>query len=316
MGQMSQRVLFLRRYRAFQGGHLKVWDYFQHVRSAEGVTPSIWFAPDSVWDDANPWTPMRDRVLSSWTWQDADILFLAGMDWQFLDESNRQRSPIPVINLIQHVRHADPGDKRRPFLSHKAIRICVSQEVADAIQQTGLVNGPVFVIPNGIDLGLLPPVMPYYERDIDVLVVGTKQPSQAARVGRQFRAEVLTDRVPRTEFLRTLARSRTVVFLPNPTEGFYLPALEAMALGCVVICPDCVGNRGFCLDGENCLRPDYQADAIRHAITRAQSMTEHVRLTLIETARHTAAQHGLDHERTSFLSILRQTHQIWANASS
>jgi len=313
---VTQRVLFLRHYADFRGGHLKVWDYFQHVRAANDFEPRIWFTPDSVWDDTNPWSAMRHEVLSSWTCRDADILFLAGMDWQFLDETTRRHPSIPVINLIQHVRHADPVDKRHPFLRHQAIRICVSQEVADAIQQTGLVNGPVHVIPNGIDLGLLPPVLPHDERDTHLLVVGTKQPAQADRLGHRLRAEVLTDRVQRTEFLHRLARSRIVVFLPNPTEGFFLPALEAMALGCVVVCPDCTGNRGFCLDGINCYRPAYNIDAIASAVKTASSLSSTSRQVMIDAAIATAARHSLAHERTSFLSILRQTHQIWSHATS
>ena len=30
----------------------------------------------------------------------------------------------------------------------------------------------------------------------------------------------------------------------------------------MVVCPDCIGNRSFCLTGENCFRPDYDEDAI------------------------------------------------------
>jgi len=53
------------------------------------------------------------------------------------------------------------------------------------------------------------------------------------------------------------------VFLPNQKEGegFYLPALEGMAVGTLVIFPDCIGNRSFCLSGYNCFRPDYTTES-------------------------------------------------------
>ena len=50
-----------------------------------------------------------------------------------------------------------------------------------------------------------------------------------------------------------MARARVTLYLPNRLEGFYIPALEGMALGTLVVCPDSVGNRSYCRDGENCL---------------------------------------------------------------
>ena len=41
--------------------------------------------------------------------------------------------------------------------------------------------------------------------------------------------------------------------LPRAEEGFYLPALEAMASGCLVVTLDCIGNRGFRRHDDNCL---------------------------------------------------------------
>ena len=85
---------------------------------------------------------------------------------------------------------------------------------------------------------------------------------------------MLTEHVPRDEFLDAMRRARVTLFLPNEEEGFYLPALEGMALGTIVVCPDCVGNRSFCLPGVNAFRPDYRlmswcrdgdsAHAVRH----------------------------------------------------
>jgi hypothetical protein len=259
-------VLFYRRYRQFQGGHLKVFHYFRHLASSPHYRPLVYFDPESVWDESNPWNGWKDYCVERWEPHRADVLFLAGMDWLALPEARRGRWPKPVVNLVQHVRHADPGQPLHAFLDHRAVRICVSPEVLRAILATGRVNGPAVCIPNGIDLSELPDPWPGPQRRGRVVVCGLKKPELAARLGSAlaglgFSVEVLTERLPRPRFLRHLAQAEVAVFLPNDTEGFYLPALEAMALGAVVVCPDCVGNRSFCVDGVNCLRPVYTAES-------------------------------------------------------
>lgn len=62
------------------------------------------------------------------------------------------------------------------------------------------------------------------------------------------------------------------MLLPNQTEGFYLPALEALALGTVVLCPDAIGKRGFCRPGWNCLQPGYNAPDIVGAVRQVLRM--------------------------------------------
>ena len=52
------------------------------------------------------------------------------------------------------MRHAE--EPRRQWLRYRAVRICVSPEVTDAVAATGMCNGPLITIPNAIDLGSLP----------------------------------------------------------------------------------------------------------------------------------------------------------------
>lgn len=315
---MTVRVLFRRDYRRFFGGHLKVWDYYNHVRAMPGVEPQIYFTPGSVWDETNPWRDERARVLSRWEPAATDVLFLAGTDWEALDPQDRERPPRPIINLIQHVRQADPGDRRFPFLSHPATRICVSPEVAGALRATGRVNGPIHTIPNGIDLEALPAPRPEAEREIDLLVVGVKRlllPRKLAltlgwRLARALdrppgRIEFLLRKVPRHTFLGLLSNARVALFLPNRTEGFYLPALEAMALETLVVCPDVIGNRSFCHDGENCLRPSYDERALVEATRRALTLDGAARANMIARGLASAAAHSLTAERAAFHRLLR-----------
>ncbi len=101
------------------------------------------------------------------------------------------------------------------------------------------------------------------------------------------------------------------MLLPNATEGFYLPALEAMALGTLVICPDCVGNRSFCIPDENCLRPTYDEPAIVAAVRAALALPAATTNAMLAAARATAQRHSIQTERAAFLAVLNDLAQIW-----
>ena len=306
-------MLFFRDFDRFRGGHLKVWDYFNHVLASPRHDPLIKLSPRSVWDDTNPWTSVPDRVVED---TDADVYFLAGLDWLHL----RPRRPgAPVLNLVQHLRHADPANPRYDLLRERAIRICVGPEVAEAIRATGKVNGPVFTIPNSIDLGALPRPVPRAMRQLDLLVLSPKKPQRAltqdlverlTRPGR--RVLVLTERVPRTRLFDHLNDARVLLVLPNRQEGFCLPALEGMAMGTAVVCPDCVGNRSFCVPGETCFRPAYDADAIVRDVEAALAASDADAEQLITRGRAMAVAHDIADERARFLGILDDLEALWA----
>jgi glycosyltransferase involved in cell wall biosynthesis len=280
------------------------------------------FSPESVWDATNPWTEARECVLADHEEVDFDVVFVSGTDWRrVIPEDERPAYSRPVINLVQHVRHACPDDPlgRRMLLRHKAIRICVSSEVERAITATGLVRGPVFTIPDAIDAAEVQCVARAAgPRDIDVLVAANKQPELGARIARRLSSpertvHLVDSRIPRAELLALTGRARVTVFVPNPKEGFYLPALEGMAAGTLVVCPDCIGNRSFCLPGENCFRPDYDQDAIVAAAEEAlgdEARSEILRTRALEAVR----AHDMPGERQAFLDILDRVNELWAAA--
>jgi len=251
---------------------------------------------------------------------DFDVLFLSGIDWRaMIPIGERDEYRRPIINIVQHVWHACPNDRlnRHRFLPHKAIRICVSPEIAKAILRTGRVRGPVFTIPNALELDALEADRAP-ARDIDVLVAANKQPELGRAVAARLRApgrvvELVAERIPRDALLDLMRRARVSVLVPNPKEGFYLPALEGMALGTLVVCPDCIGNRSFCLPGENCFRPDYDEDAIVAAA--AEALRDDARAQALRArALETAAAHDMPGGRRAFLDILDRVDELWATA--
>ena len=314
-----KKVYFHRDYRGFTGGHLKVWDYFNHVETAEGYRAEIYFTPQSVWDNQNPWLVLHDRILPEWRPDQAEIVFLAGLDWLSIDKAQRDHFSRPVINLVQGLRHSDPSDARFALLGYRAVRICVGPEVTAALRATGQVNGPIFTIPNGIDAGLLTEPMPHAARRYDLLIVGLKAPVLADELAGVLKVQYpkmrllgLTKPIPRSAFLETLNAARTALLLPCLKEGFYLPAVEAMMLRTLVVCPDVGGNRTFCRDGETAIVPiRYELSALLAAINRVVVLGETAREALITRAARTAALYSLSRERAAFHDILAKIREIW-----
>jgi glycosyltransferase involved in cell wall biosynthesis len=308
-------VLFYRNFRKFKGGQLKVWDYFNHVLASPGFTAKVEFSPKSKWDRTNPWWNAKEYVVDSGRSVRPDVFFVAGRDWVMLDQHPDAGPNIPVVNLVQQVRHADPRNNRFEFLSRKAIRICVSEEVAQALRETGLTQGPLIVIPNGLDLESLP-VSNDVARDVDVLIAAFKQPELGEKLERRlkrpgWRIEVLSKLLPRHEYLNRIRQARTTVFLPNEVEGFYLPPLEGMALETLVVCPDCVGNRSFCLPGHNAFRPNYTLEELVLDAESALSLSPDQAQQIRANAWRTVETHSLLRERQAFLDVLQNIDRLW-----
>lgn len=88
------------------------------------------------------------------------------------------------------------------------------------------------------------------------------------------------------------------VFLATPLveEGFYLPGLEAMAAGAIVLSPDAGGNRAYCDFGENCLRVGFDdagsyAEALRSLRSTSPGEVERLRRNgYATTGRHTLSR--------------------------
>ena len=180
-------------------------------------------------------------------------------------------------------------------------------------------RGPVFTIPNGIDIAEMDAVPTPPERDVDLLIVAAKQPRLGRRLAERLAApcrEIVLVRhyEARPALLAQMARARVTLFLPNQLEGFYIPALEGMALGTVVVCPDCVGNRAYCKDGVNCLMPEYDEDAMVDATESALSMGPDAHAAMIAGGGATVRAHSLEQEREAFLRVLAELDDLWAAA--
>lgn len=326
---MKKRVLFYRQLLSYNsgtnGGHLKVRDCFNHVEHSDKYKPFVFFSKDTRWFDnpGNYWLPFRDEALSEWKILPDDVLFFSGKDWEVLSEEERIQPPVPIINIVQP-RHTREDDPRREFLKYPAIRIAKSEKGAEILKAHG-VNGPLYVIPDSIDLSLFDNSK---EKDIDLLILGLKQEALAKRIGRRigfynwirrkgWRIEMqLPPKLPtRKDFIDLLSRAKTVLCLPlddeRGFEGFYLPALEAMALGGLVVVPHAIGNVGHCKDGINCIVPEFSYKDLVDKTIEALEMQEEARKRLIANGFETANEHSLENERKSTLALIENAYDIW-----
>ena len=313
---MSARrcMLFHRDFRAFTGGHGKVYDWYAHVAAHRAWRASIYFTPESRRDDDNPWISAGIEPAADWQPERAQALFLAGSDWQAATGA----SPVPpVINLIQGIRHADPGHVLNGYLSRPAVRVCVSTTVADALRASGRVRGPIEVIEAGIDVAALAALGDAAPARHAVLVDAIKQPTLGETVATHLAAHgiahtLLQSPLPRTDYLRLLAQHAVCLLLPMATEGFYLPALEAMAIGRAVVVPDAVGNRTYLEPGRNALVPNPQPQAL--ATTAIDLMHDATQRALMAGAgRITARRFTLERERTAVHALLDRIDTLWAS---
>lgn len=312
----KKKVIFYRDFQHYTGGHQKFADYFAHLQSSPNFNPAIAFSSSSRWDASNPWFPTYQQQQVNYLPENYDYAFLAGMDWQIYLTSARPQNQ-PVINLIQHVRHADPSQPMHKFLSEPALRIGVSPEVTEAIRATGKVNGPLFTIANGIDI----PVLELQQKLHDLFIFGPKNPQLAVQLKdslaqQGINAFCVTDWLPREDLLTLLASSRIAVMLPSQTEGFYLPALESMRYADITIVPDCIGNRSFCHNRQNCLIPEYNTPALAAAIREAlQMLHQPEQLNIFKrNCAATLEYHSLQRERTEFLTLMSQVDDIWKSS--
>ena len=325
-----RRVWFYREYERFFGGHLKHAHYFDHVRRMPGFAPVITFGGEpgheSLLDERGRlWPAGSGGTVPCWEPEPGDVFFVEGaLDWPYLIDNGLETFPNPRINLIQHVRHAHEDNVRYRFLSERAIRICVSQEVADAIAATGRTNGPILTIPNGVDVTPFEPGADgspagFDARPLPVTIVGYKSPELARALSERLDAEgighrLLAELLDRDTFLGLLSDTRIAVCLPRPEEGFYLPALEAMASGCLVVTLDCIGNRGFCHHEENCLVASHDAGSLFDTTRNALAMSDPECARMHGRARETAVEHSLEAERARFHAVLANVDRLWGEA--
>ncbi|MCB1560421.1 MAG: glycosyltransferase, partial [Xanthomonadales bacterium] len=316
---LMKTILFRRDFRGPTGGHLKVWDYFCHVLASARYRPQIYLTPSSVREAVNPWASANCRTLENWNPASAGALFLAGLDWEALPHCERRTPGRPVINLIQGMRHLDPQDPRHAFLEYPAVRICVSRAIKRRLDACDQVRGPVIHVHAGIPF--IDQAQVWAEGvakkfDHDVFIVALKRRSVGKAVAEElrrcgWRVDILTSWVEREQFLSRLRAGKVVVTLPLSFEGLYLPALEAMMAGSLLVFPKVEAATDYAEDGSNCHLCDHSVESIVQTVDRALGMSPAEANQMRQSAIETTKRFSLDRERREFLEVLDNLDAIW-----
>lgn len=285
------------------GGQIKSRDYLLHCLAHPQLDPYVYFTDAALYQEAALWAGVpKERVLERVDVAQFDLFFISGRNWKYVPKQLQRK---PVINLLQSISECSEGAPEARYFRRPALRICVSQGVADA--SAPYRNGDAFVIPNGIPLDIFRPAAS--RREGSVLIWGRKDGSfgvclreELARRG--VTAELLIDYLPREIWAGKLAETDVFVGLPHAQEGFFLPALEAMASGASVVCAGATGNESFCLPDRTCLSPAHRdlmghVEAVERLLTD-NGLSERVRLGGIAMA----PSFSLEAERARFYRLL------------
>lgn len=306
------------------GGVVKCMDYAVHAESI-GLSVRI-FSPESP-RSANKlfrrkdFARLRDGGASfhsryELAFEPESIYFFSlPSDFESIEPLMRSGlEPGNIIHIIQNTRHAaswfENGYAIR-LLSRPMRRIAISKIVSDAIKPFVNPDSECKVIP----LGHKADYFSKYRRS------GFKSPlrigytSWKSDFGHRLRDIFSGDRrfvfKSIDEFVNwpTLRKfySSIDVFVGTPLEkeGFYLPGLEAMAAGCIVLMPDAEGNLAYCNYGENCIFYELEnVESARKAIIDIRDAETSQIQSIRTSANNTVEEFSLENERRLFAQFV------------
>lgn len=220
-----------------------------------------------------------------------------------------------VIHAVRGVRHATPsfaGGYALRLLSRPMARITTNDIVLNAIKPYLNPSSLIEVITVAHDTDFF-----FKERaggvDSPVKVAYTTWKSDVGdRVASLLNGSGFEFSAVRThaswEELRTLYHWADVFLAtPRSEEGFYLPGLEAMAAGAIVLVPDVGGNRTYCDFGVNCLPVEFEdassyAEVLRALKWEKPENVDRMRRKGYETLK----EHTWDREERQFDAFLQR----------
>jgi hypothetical protein len=312
------------------GGVVKIFDYVGHAR-ALGYAVNVW-SPEPVEPDGalfampsfaayldDPQVTFTTR--RSFTVGEDDLVMVSLPPNLNLAEKRLAdgMSPERIIHIIQNTRHVNTawlrGEGTR-VLTRPAARISISRIVAETIEPWLDKRGLHRVINLGHDAAYFAK-----ERAGDLRSDGPSAPIKVAHTAwksdigdrvehalesdDRFTFRAIRDTATWPE-LRELYRWADVFLCaPGPQEGMYLPGLEAMAAGALVVTPDVEGNMSYCRPGENCVLVGYEdvADYVRALQRLAEAGDEEIDALRAE-GYATTPDFALDAERRGFADFL------------
>ena len=223
-------------------------------------------------------------------------------------------SPERIIHLIQNVRHANPAWLRglpSRLLAWPAARISLTSITGDVITPWLDERGLHEVIPLGHETGffLSPDRTPALGSPVRVGYTTWKS-NLGDRVAdevspSQFDFRAIRQPASWAELRELYHWADIFLATPGPEEGFYMPGLEALEAGCLLVTPDVGGNMAYCRPGDNCrLVPYEDVEGYASAIGELAALPESEILRYRRRGSESVEPFSLEQERARFLSYL------------
>jgi Glycosyl transferases group 1 len=255
------------------GGVVKVFDYVNHARSLgyepviacpEPYKPGLPLFEIPRFSGISPDNGFKFTDLEKVTVGPHDLAFLSWPTHYEIVEPRLSRwtRHEQVIFIVQNVRWANPsftGGYALRLLSRPMARIMTNDVVLEAVKP--------YLNPSSMsEVILLGNESSFFAKERrgglgnPVKVGYTTWKSgvgdEVARIladDRRFEFRAIREPVGWKELRELYHWSDVFLATPLVEEGFYMPGIEAMAAGAVVISSDAGGNRAYCRFGENCV---------------------------------------------------------------
>src|SRR5918995_1625489 len=303
------------------GGVVKIMDYVNHARSLgyepviacpEKYKPGLPVFQIPRFSDISPGNGIKFTDLEKVSVAPHELAFLSWpTHYEILEPRlSRWTRHEQVIFIVQNVRWANPsftGGYAVRLLSRPMARIMTNDVVLEAVKP--------YLNPSPMNEGiLLGNQSSFFAKEraggfgSPVRVGYTTWKSgvgdEVARMladDPHFEFRAIRDPVGWQELRELYQWSDVFLATPLIEEGFYMPGLEAMAAGAVVISSDAGGNRAYCRFGENCVEGGFEdagdyVDALEGL--RAAGVEEIRRLR--QSGYQVVGRHTLESERERF----------------
>ena len=309
------------------GGVVKIFDYVNHARAMGYETviccPEPYDAKAPLFENPrfagiSPQHGFRFTDLTKVTVGPDDLAFFSWPPHYELLEPRLSRwtSHEQAILIVQNVRHANPtfvGGYALRLLSRPMARITTNDVVLEAIKPFLNPTSLTETVRIGHDTEY------FLKRRVGALGSPLKvgYTTWKSEVGDEVASLLSGDGSFEFRAIRKPAGWRELrdlyhwadVFLATPfvEEGFYLPGLEAMATGALVVTPDAGGNMAYCHFDENCLPVRFgEAGDYVTALRRLRGMDVEEVDALRRAGYETAGLHTLEHEEGRFGEFLER----------
>lgn len=325
-GEKRRRIYFLTPSFRPVGGVVKIFDYVNHaielgcepvVCSPEPYGEELPLFENPRFSEISPENGIGfthpERILVG---PDELIFFSWPQQYKILEPwPGRETHHEQIIHIVQNIRHANPnfeGGYALRLLTRPMARIMTNEVILEAVRPYLNASSLTEVIQLGHDCeffakertgGFGSPIKVAYTTWKSH--VGDRVASLLADTEFEFRA--IRNPVGWNELRQLYHWADIFLATPLLEEGFYLPGLEAMAAGAVVISSDAGGNRAYCDFGENCLPAEFEdtmsyVDALKNL--RAESLDAVNRLR--RGGYETVKRHTLAHEQEQFGEFLNR----------